>query len=172
MSMDLPVNKSPALTPVINAFGVIWRSRGVICWLSGQMDVPRADFAAVRPLCPLRLGPAPAGGGGAFRQGRGEERGPGLLRPGPASGALGSCLHPTAGASDLIGPLWAANPRLRTAIQTGGALRATGPAKTGDLRAGPSAALQSASLRPLGEQPGPVWKPPSVEHRVPAFWRE
>lgn len=59
MSMDLPVNKSPASNPCNKC---IWSNLAITrcnCWLSGQMDAPRADFAAVRPSFMLRLRPCP-----------------------------------------------------------------------------------------------------------------
>lgn len=60
MSMDLPVNKSPASNPCNKC---IWSNLAITrcnCWLSGQMDAPRADFAAVRPSFTLGLRPAPS----------------------------------------------------------------------------------------------------------------
>lgn len=63
MSMDLPVNKSPASNPCNKC---IWSNLAITrcnCWLSGQMDAPSADFAAVRPsftLCLRPLSPVPS----------------------------------------------------------------------------------------------------------------
>lgn len=93
MSMDLPVNKSPASNPCNKC---IWSNLAITrcnCWLSGQMDAPLADFAAVRPSFTLRLSPCPQMEGRALMLTK--RSAPGLRGPWPSLGALGSLLHPT-----------------------------------------------------------------------------